>query len=378
MRVLITGSNGFIGKNLLLHLKERKDIEVVTFDRNDHIDDLIKSLSGIDFIFHLAGINRPKDPKEYQSGNVGLTDHLARSIAYSKCKAPIIYTSSIQADLDNDYGKSKRAAEEVLISLRDKYEIPVYIYRLPNVFGKWSRPKYNSVVATFCHNIANDIPVEIHDRDSLLNLVYIDDVIDTFVNQMDGINQVNVDQVKNPYYEVDQKYKTTVGKLADQLYQFKKSRINLQTENVGGGLVRALYSTYLSYLPKESFKYEIPSHQDSRGTFVEMLKTNDAGQFSYFTAHPGITRGGHYHHTKTEKFLVIKGTAKFKFKNMVSGECHEVITNGNEPQIVETVPGWSHDITNIGEDELIVMLWANEIFDRQRPDTYSCQLTHSA
>ena len=243
---------------------------------------------------------------------------------------------------------------------------PVYIYRLPNVFGKWARPNYNSAVATFCHNIARDLPVQINDPDAMVNLVYVDDVIASFLRVLEGEAQ------STPFVGVEPVYQITVGELASQLYRFKATRDNLITERVGSGLVRALYSTYVSYLPPESFTYTVPQHGDERGVFVEMLKTPDAGQFSFFTAHPGVTRGGHYHHSKTEKFLVIKGQACFRFRHMISGEFYELHTSGARPEIVETVPGWTHDITNIGEDELVCMLWANEIFDRDSPDTFAC------
>ncbi len=369
MRVLVTGADGFIGKNLLLHLSERKDIEVVCFTREHRVSDLPVLLVDVDFIFHLAGINRPQDPAEFSTGNVGLSQQLANAIESSGCKAPLVYTSSIQAGLDNPYGVSKREAENALLALQEQQGIPVTVFRLPNVFGKWAKPNYNSAVATFCHNIVNDLPIQVNDPAAMINLVYVDDVIKHFLALLDGRLEAST------FAEVSPVYQITVGDLAEQLYRFHDSRQTLITEPVGTGLVRALYSTYLSYVPKENFTYEVPKHSDSRGVFVEMLKTPDAGQFSFFTAHPGITRGGHYHHTKTEKFLVIKGKASFKFRHMHTGDFYELVTNGDKPQIVETVPGWTHDITNIGDDEMIVMLWANEIFDREKPDTYACPLT---
>lgn len=371
MRVLITGSDGFIAKNLLLHLSERKDIEVIRFTRDNTADELPGLLEGIDFIFHLAGVNRPKDPADFQYGNAGLSGELADAISRSNCKAPVIYASSIQATLDNLYGVSKKASEDVLLELSRTHDVPVTVFRLPNVFGKWAKPNYNSAVATFCHNIVHDLPITINDPAAVINLVYVDDVVSHFLDLMDSR------QHAGQYAEISPVYQITVGELAAQLRRFRESRTSLITEPVGTGLIRALYSTYLSYLPKEHFTYEVQKYADSRGVFVEMLKTPDAGQFSFFTAHPGVTRGGHYHHTKTEKFLVIKGKASFKFRHMHNGETYELFTNGEHPTIVETVPGWTHDITNIGESELIVMLWANEIFDRQKPDTYACPLHHA-
>jgi UDP-2-acetamido-2,6-beta-L-arabino-hexul-4-ose reductase len=332
-------------------------------------------LQGVDFVYHLAGVNRPHDPQEFVRGNVDLTQalcHAVGAVAVATGKrVPIIYTSSVQAGKDNAYGHSKRGAEDALLAVARTYQVPVHIFRLPNVFGKWCKPNYNSAVATFCHNIARGLSIQVNDPAAPVTLVYVDDVIERFVQLMDGANAA-VDA--GGFATVAPQYTTTVGELARQIQAFKDSRITLMTERVGTGLVRALYSTYVSYLPVELFAYTVPQHADLRGVFVEMLKTPDAGQFSYFTAHPGITRGGHYHHSKTEKFLVIKGQARFKFRHMHTGQTHELLTNGEKAEIVETVPGWTHDITNIGTDEMVVMLWANEVFDRARPDTFACAL----
>jgi len=365
MKVLITGSNGFIGKNLISHLSERVDVEVVPFTRADDISLLPELVRDADFIFHLAGVNRPKSPEEFVSGNTDLTKVLCDAVAASGKSIPVLYTSSSQAELENPYGISKRNAEEALLALTQQTKSPVYLFRLPNVFGKWGRPNYNSAVATFCHNIVHDLPIQINDPQALINLVYIDDVVAKFVTVMDGLLSDECFATVEPQYSI------SVGALADQLRAFRDSRASLITEPVGTGLVRALYSTYVSYLPPEKFTYSVPKYGDPRGTFVEMLKTQDSGQFSYFTAHPGVTRGGHYHHSKTEKFLVIRGKACFRFRNILSGEFYELFTTGEQPEIVETVTGWTHDITNVGDDEMIVMLWANEIFDRERPDTYA-------
>jgi UDP-2-acetamido-2,6-beta-L-arabino-hexul-4-ose reductase len=365
MRVLITGANGFVGRNLVAHLSERKDVEVVTFNRADDIAILPELVSSVDFVFHLAGVNRPQVETEFTTGNTDLTLALCDAIRASGTPVPVLYTSSIQAQLDNPYGVSKFLAEQALLSLKDELGSKIYLFRLPNVFGKWARPNYNSAVATFCHNIVNGLPIKINDPDALITLVYIDDVIAKFIAALD------LQVVADSFVEVEPCYSISVGSLANQLEAFAKSRVNLVTPPVGEGLVRALYSTYVSYFSAQQFTYEVPKHEDPRGVFVEMLKTSDSGQFSYFTAHPGVTRGGHYHHSKTEKFLVIKGKACFRFRHVVSGEFYELVTCGEKPVIVETVPGWTHDITNIGDDELIVMLWANEIFDRLHPDTYA-------
>ncbi|MNF80504.1 NAD dependent epimerase/dehydratase family protein [compost metagenome] len=365
MKVLITGANGFVGQNLVAHLGERSDVEVLRFTRDDSLEHLSGLVEQAEFIFHLAGVNRPQDPQEFHAGNTDLTRALCDAVKSSGRSIPVLYTSSSQAELDNPYGSSKRGAEQVLLDLQSSHGSAVHLFRLPNVFGKWARPNYNSAVATFCNNIARDLPIEINDPQAHINLVYIDDVITHFITVMDG------KLAGDPFVRVAPQYGITVGELADQLAAFRDSRSSMVTEPVGTGLVRALYSTYLSYIPPEQFTYGVAKHGDPRGVFVEMLKTRDSGQFSYFTAHPGITRGGHYHHSKTEKFLVIKGKACFRFRHIVSGEFYELFTTGDQPEIVETVPGWTHDITNVGEDEMIVMLWANEIFDREHPDTYA-------
>jgi UDP-2-acetamido-2,6-beta-L-arabino-hexul-4-ose reductase len=375
MKVLLTGADGFIGKNLKLYLASRQDIDLVCFTRRDDVAQLPALLKGVEFVFHLAGINRPQDPQEFIVGNAGLTQALCQAVcdeaeATGK-KLPIVYTSSTQAGRDNPYGRSKLQSEGVLQAASASHQLPVHIFRLPNVFGKWCKPNYNSVVATFCHNIAHGLPIQVNDPAAPVTLVYVDDVVERFVQLMDG-----ADPAVGPdgFATVAPQLTTTVGELARQIQIFKDSRTTLMTERVGAGLVRALYSTYVSYLPVEQFSYSVPQYADPRGVFVEMLKTPDAGQFSFFTAHPGVTRGGHYHHTKTEKFLVIKGQARFKFRHMQTGQAHELNTTGEQPEIVETVPGWTHDITNTGASEMIVMLWANEVFDRAQPDTFACPL----
>lgn len=375
MKVLITGANGFVGKNLQLHLAERKDVQVVCFTRSDNVAQLPALLKGVDFVFHLAGVNRPQDPAEFLVGNVDLTHALCHATAAvyltTGKKVPIIFTSSTQTDRNNAYGDSKVKAENALFALQREHGVPVHVFRLPNVFGKWCKPNYNSVVATFCYNIARGLPIKVNDPEASVTLFYVDDLVGRFVQLMDG---ADASVGEGGFATFAPQYTTTVGELARQFQGFKNSRDTLMTERVGTGLMRALYATYVSYLPVESFAYTVPQHADPRGVFVEMLKTPDYGQFSYFTAHPGITRGGHYHHSKTEKFLVIKGQARFKFRHMQTGQTHELATTGDKPEVVETVPGWTHDITNIGIDEIIVMLWANEVFDRDHPDTFGCPL----
>lgn len=372
MKVLITGKDGFIARNLSQHLVERQDVEVCSFGRGDGAHGLGRRVEGVDAVFHLAGVNRPRDTAEFAAGNVRLTRELCEALqagAAGRSKRPIVFfASSIQAERDNPYGRSKLEAERVLLAAQAEGACVARICRLPNVFGKWARPNYNSVVATFCHNVARDLPIEIHDAAAPLTLVYVDDVVERLLALLDG------DHGAPPYFDVEPLYRTTVGEVAGLVRNFRRGRDSLLTERVGVGLGRALYATYLSYLPLDQFSYEIPKHFDPRGEFVEMLKTRDSGQFSYFTAGPGITRGGHYHHSKSEKFLVVRGEAQFRFRHLQSGKAHQLRTSGATPVIVETIPGWTHDITNVGNDELVVMLWSNEVFDRDRPDTYAAPL----
>lgn len=368
MRIVITGADGFIGKNLRVRLAEAGFTDVVAITRQSSAVELAQGLADADFVFHLAGVNRPQDPAEFSTGNADLTAMLCDALAQAGRKAPLVISSSTQAAADNPYGLSKRQAEAHVRRYGAQTGAPVHVFRLTNVFGKWARPNYNSAVATFCHNRAQGLPIQINDPAAPVRLVYVDDVVDAFLRVLASPTETAEFAEAGPVYE------STVGEVAQVIESFRDSRQNLTTPRVGTGLVRALYSTYLSYLSPAAFEYRVPVHADPRGEFVEMLKTPDCGQFSYFTAHPGITRGEHYHHTKTEKFLVIKGTAHFGFRHIATNEVHELVTRGGEARIVETVPGWTHNITNIGDDELIVMLWANEIFDRNRPDTQALKV----
>ncbi len=363
MHILVTGSEGFIGKNLIIRLGEL-GITYDVFNRKCSRKDLSKLIEKSNIIVHLAGENRPKKESDYKLVNTDLTKLICEEIRILNKNIPIIFSSSTQAKSDNAYGKSKLNAEQAIRKLEIETGNKSYIYRLPGVFGKWSKPNYNSVVATFCNNIGNDLPIIVNDNNYELTLVYIDDVIEEFIKRIQGKTEDISDLSVQP------EYKITLGDLVSQIKSFKNSRKILITERVGSGLTRKLYSTYLSFLSPEKFAYAIPTHGDKRGMFAEMLKTKDSGQFSFFTAGPGITRGGHYHHTKTEKFMVLQGKAKFKFKHLITNETHEIITNQKELKIVETMPGWVHDITNVGDKEMIVMLWANEIFNPEKPDTY--------
>ena len=350
-------------------MSELSEFEVVQFCRQTPEEELFALVQEVDAVIHLAGVNRPSSDSDFSLGNTGLTERVCEAMEVTGRSIPVIFSSSTQAVKSNPYGKSKSDAEEALWSYGERVGALAYIYRLPNVFGKWCKPNYNSAVATFCYNIARGLEVTVNDSAATLTLVYIDDVVGEFVRVLTESPPV----ANRDICSIPTEYVTTVGELVSTIETFHESRATLLTEQVGTGFLRALYSTYVSYLSPELFSYDVPKHGDERGVFVEMLKTKDSGQFSFFTAHPGITRGGHYHHTKTEKFLVIKGQARFGFRQVLTDETHELFTTGEIPEIVETVPGWSHDITNVGDDEMVVMLWANEVFDREHPDTY----THS-
>jgi UDP-2-acetamido-2,6-beta-L-arabino-hexul-4-ose reductase len=364
MKILITGSNGFIGKNLVSRISEMNGYEVLPFVRGESISRLAHLIEISDAVIHLAGENRPPNISDFEEGNASFTSVLCDLVSKKNLNVPIVFASSIQALLDNPYGRSKLAAETALENLASTNGNQLYIYRLPGVFGKWCKPNYNSVVATFCHNIASGLDIKISDSKKIIQLAYVDDVVDEFMAAL--LRNGNPNQ---KLYDFGATYNISLGELASQIKGFSESRSSLVLGGVGEGLTRALYATYISFLSPKDFSYPLKEHSDQRGIFVEMLKTPDSGQISFFTAKPGITRGGHYHHTKSEKFLVVKGSAKFGFRNILTDETYSITATDNHPIIVETVPGWSHDICNVGSDDLIVMLWANEIFDEHRPDT---------
>lgn len=361
--IAVTGANGFIGKNLVQRLTE-SGFEVRSISHTAGACEIDAALAGVGVVFHLAAVHRVKADAEFAVGNSEFTQLICERVKSNGAATPVVYTSSIQAERDNPYGRSKHAAEDIVAAYARSNGARAFVFRLPNVFGKWSRPNYNSAVATFCHNIARGLPIEIHDAAAPLKLLYIDDLMERFI-------EIARDPATASTNSLGPVYETTVGDVARQIEAFRHSRHTLTPGKVGIGLTRALYSTYVSYLPTEAFDYPLEPHADPRGVFVEMLRTPDSGQFSYFTAFPGVTRGSHYHHSKTEKFLVLEGKARFGFRHLISGERHELFTTGDVPRVVETIPGWVHDITNIGDSKMIVMIWANEVFDRNAPDTIS-------
>ena len=365
MNVLVTGSSGFMGKNLLERLGRMEEIKIDTFDKNDTEETLSHKVTQADFIFHLAGVNRPEKSEEFYEGNRDLTQKLTEAAKQSKRKIPILMSSSTQVERDNDYGKSKLGGEAALEAYAKESGSTVYIYRLPNVFGKWSRPNYNTVIATWCHNSTHDLPIQINDESVELDLVYIDDVVEYFVHHLDENGKEGV-----VYGEVSPLYRKSLGEIYDLLISFEKSRESLVIPRVGRGFERALYATYLSFLPTDKFSYDLQGYEDERGTFYEFVKTLDSGQFSISTTAPGITRGNHYHNTKNEKFLVVKGEASIKHRQIHGDEIIEYKVSGKKMEVVEMIPGYTHDITNTGESEMVLLLWANEAFDRDNPDTY--------
>lgn len=365
MRVLVTGSKGFIGKNLLERLGRMDGVVTVTFSRDDALEDLTSKIAEIDFIFHLAGVNRPENVDEFYEGNRDLTQKIINAVRDSGNKIPVLMTSSTQVERDNDYGKSKRDSEEVLEEYAIESGAAVYIYRLTNVFGKWSRPNYNTVIATWCHNVTRDLPIQVNDESVELSLVYIDDVVEQFVHHLSKAGKSGL-----AYGEISPQYVKTLGEIKELLFAFKESRKELLIPRVGCGFERALYATYLSFLPTDKFSYDLHGHEDERGTFYEFVKTLDSGQFSISTTAPGITRGNHYHNTKNEKFLVIKGKASIKHRQIHGDKVIEYKVSDKKMEVVEMIPGYTHDITNTGESEMVLLLWANESFDRDKPDTY--------
>lgn len=366
MKILVTGANGFIGKNLILHLKNKGYTDILEYDIDCPQKLLEKYAKECEFVFHLAGVNRPKDTKEYKEGNFGFTSVLLDTLKKSGNKAPILFSSSIQAAIDNPYGESKKACEDLIFRYGRENGIKTYIYRLPNVFGKWCRPNYNSVVATFCYNIARSLNITINDRETILELVYIDDVAEEFINTLTNNENRGVDGL----FKVQKTYTVKLGELADKLYAFKENRKTLLMPSVETDFDRALYSTFISYLPANEFSYPLDMKRDERGWLTEFIKSKSLGQIFISKTKPGITRGNHWHHSKVEKFLVIQGEAMISLRKIGSDEKIEYPVSGSELRVVDIPAGYTHSITNIGDDELITLFWANEIFSGDKPDTY--------
>ena len=364
--ILITGAGGFIGKNLVATLKTAGYTDLMLFERDDTPETLADYAARAGFVFHLAGINRPKNPSEFYAGNAGLTETLLALLDKAGNKAPVLVTSSTQAALDNDYGKSKAQAEQAIFAHGQTTGAPVYVFRLPGVFGKWCRPNYNSVVATFCHNSANELPLSVRDPEYQLPLVYIDDVVASFVAALDG----NCTR-EGDYCVVPVVHETTLGHLAETIEGFARNRETLDVpDQTPGSLEQKLYSTWLSYLPADRFSYPLNMHCDNRGSFTEFLHTPAHGQVSINISRPGIVKGNHWHHSKNEKFLVVKGTGVIRFRALDSTEVIEYHVSGDKLEVVDIPTGYTHNIENVSEDDMVTVMWANEVFDPDHPDTF--------
>lgn len=365
MQILITGANGFVGKNLVAELENRGYKNLYLYDRENTKADLEEWTNDCEFVFHLAGVNRPEKEKEFMEGNADLTSQLIELLEKNNNKAPIMISSSIQAEKDNPYGKSKKAGEDYLIEYSQRNNIPVYIYRFANLYGKWSRPNYNTVVATFCHNIARNIPIQVNDPSVEITFQYIDDVVNELINCLEG-NPTKLGQ----FYDVPEKDTRTLGEVAELIQSFKESRQNLEVPNMSDSFTKKLYSTYLSFLPEDSFSYKLKMNEDDRGSFTEFLRSPDRGQVSINVSKPGITKGQHWHHSKNEKFLVVKGNGLIRFRKVDENKIIEYPVSGDELEVVDIPTGYTHSIVNIGEEEMVTVMWVNEPFDPDNPDTY--------
>lgn len=365
MKILITGSKGFIGKNLIAELKNSKYDLIDEFDIDTPYELLDTFTDRCDFVFHLAGINRPENENEFMEGNFGFTSRLLDSLRRHNNYSPILITSSIHATLDNLYGKSKKAGEDLLFAYSRDTGVKTYVYRLPNVFGKWCRPNYNSMVATFCYNIANGLEIKVNDPSSKVNLVYIDDVVNEFISALKGNPAINGEYCQTPI-----SYQATVGEIAVLIRSFKDSRENRSIPNMYNDFEKKLYSTYLSYLPAKQFSYPLKMNIDNRGSFSEFLKTINQGQVSVNISKPGITKGNHWHRTKNEKFLVVSGKGLIKFRRIDTDEVIDYFVSSDKLEVVDIPPGYIHSITNLGETDMVTIMWANECFDPDKSDTY--------
>lgn len=363
MNILVTGAKGFVGKNLCAELKNLGH-NVLEFDINNTTEDLKSFAKECEFVFHLAGVNRPKDNSEFKQGNVNLTQDIVSLLQENKNPCSLLLSSSIQAELDNDYGKSKKEAEDIVFEDEKVRNCVNYVFRLPNLFGKWCRPNYNSVVATFCNNIANDLPITINNRETILTLAYIDDVVDAFIKALD--NNVVKD---GEFCTIPVTHKVSLGEIADLIQSFKESRNSYVFPNITSEFSKKLYSTYLSYLNTDDFSYNLKMNVDARGSFTEILK-GECGQVSVNIIKPNITKGNHWHHTKNEKFVVVSGKCSICFRKLDSDEVIEYITDGDNIKVVDIPVGYTHNIKNIGESDAVVIMWANEPFDPNKPDTY--------
>jgi len=364
MNILVTGANGFIGSNLVDWLARKEEHTVIPVTRDDSTADLIEKLNQAEMVFHLAGVNRPESEEEFTTGNVGLTEQICTALQKNGRAIPLVLSSSTQAEADNAYGKSKRQAEEVVSHYATESNARVAIYRLPGVFGKWSRPNYNTVVATFCHNIAHDLPISISDPAHQLSLVYIDDVMQYFMQEVMSAEAGLQWPAVEPVYQI------SLDQLAEQIRAFRQGRETVYAPGFSDPFIHKLYATYLSFLEKDELSYKLEKRSDPRGSLAEFIKLPAFGQIFVSRTKPGITRGDHYHHTKTEKFLVLEGKATIRFRHLISDEVIEYPVRGDEYEVVDIPPGYTHSIENIGSSVLVTLFWASELFNPDAPDTY--------
>lgn len=376
MNILVTGANGFVGRNLcaaLYNIKDSKDktrniiedINIFEYDIETGVDKLEYFCQNADFVFNLAGVNRPQNEEDFIKGNFGFASTLLNTLEKYNNKCPVMLSSSIQATLDNPYGKSKKAGEDLFFEYSKRTGAKVLVYRFPNVFGKWSRPNYNSAIATFCHNIARGLPITVNDRSHEMQLVYIDDVVDELLSILKGEENRNGD-----FCEVGVVHKITLGEIVDIIYSFKESRNDLGVCNVNDPIVNKLYATYLSFLPEDDFSYPLKMNCDVRGSFTEILRTKTHGQFSVNISKPGITKGNHWHNTKNEKFVVVSGKGVIRFRKIGDSKVYEYFVSGDKIEVVDIPVGYTHNIENLGDTDMVTFMWANECFNPDKPDTF--------
>lgn len=367
MKILVTGAKGFVGKNLIAELKNRNYADIFEYDIDTDASLIEKYCEQADFVFHLAGVNRPEIESEFMDGNFGFTSTLLDTLRKNKNNCPVMISSSTQAAIANPYGESKKAGEQLLLDYGNDTGAKVLVYRFPNVFGKWCRPNYNSAVATFCHNIARDLPITINDPSVVMNLIYIDDLVTELINALEG-SENQIDQ----FCEVKPVHIITLGEIVELIQSFKKSREDLSVPSLANEFSKKLYSTYLSYLPENQFSYDLKMNVDDRGSFTEFIKTPDRGQVSINISKPGITKGNHWHHTKNEKFLVVSGTGVIRFRKIdsESNDIIEYFVSGQKLEVVDIPVGYTHNIENLGTEDMVTVMWVNEIFDSENPDTY--------
>lgn len=369
MKILVTGAKGFIGENLIAQLRNLNYTDIFTFDKNTEISLLDQYCKEAEFVYHLAGVNRPNDDREYMKGNLGFTEVLLDTLKEHKNNCPVAMSSSIQAIFDNPYGKSKKAGEDAVFNYSKETGAKVFVYRLPNVFGKWCRPNYNSFIATLAHNIARDLPVTVNDPETALNLAYIDDVVEELISLLEDKGNK-----KGDFCEIPVVYQITLKEVVNLLRSFKESRIDCSVPNMSEDFTRKLYSTYLSYLPENNLIYPLKMNADHRGSFTEFLKTTGQGQISVNVSKPGMIKGNHWHHTKNEKFLVVSGRGVIRFRKLNSDQVIEYYVSGDKLEAVDIPVGYIHHIENIGETDMVTIIWANESFNPQKPDTYFMEL----